>query len=73
MTPVRLDEAERARTKLREQLRGAGGVQGIGIAVLPGGYGVKVNLRDAGARGAVPDEVDGVPVIVAITGNVIGI
>jgi hypothetical protein len=67
MTAVTLAQADGARCKLREQLAGVPGIQGIGIAVLDGGYGVKVNVRDHAPRD-VPDDVDGVPVVVEVVG-----
>jgi hypothetical protein len=67
MTAATLAQADGARCKLREQLAGVPGIQGIGIAVLDGGYGVKVNVRDSSQRN-VPTDVDGVPVIVEVVG-----
>ena len=68
MTPATLDQAELAKQELRKQLAGVPGIRGIGIAVLENGYGVKVNLLDRAARHLIPDDVDGVPVIVDIVG-----
>lgn len=67
MTAATLAQAQRARDTLRQQLAGLAGVQGIGIAVLGDGYGVKVNIRD-GAPREVPDVIDGVTVIVEVVG-----
>jgi len=68
MTPASLQEAEAAKRILRERLTGISTIRGIGIATLGRGYGVKVNLLDRSARHLVPDDIDGVPVIVDIVG-----
>jgi hypothetical protein len=70
MTAATLEQAESARRKLREQLAGMPTLRGIGIAVLDGGYGVKVNLLEQSEDDAISDNVDGVPVIVAIVGSI---
>lgn len=67
MTAATLAQADSARCKLREQLARVPGIQGIGIAVLVGGYGVKVNVLDDTPRD-IPGDVDGVPVIVEVVG-----
>lgn len=67
MTGVTRVQAENACHHLKERLRGMGGIQGIGIAVLDNGYGLKVNLRDS-VTGPIPSEIDGVPVIVDVVG-----
>ena len=68
MTPATLQEAEAAKRKLRERLSGISAIRGIGIATLRRGYGIKVNLLDQSARHLVPDDIDGVPVIVDVVG-----
>jgi hypothetical protein len=62
------EQAELAKRKACELLSDVPGVNGIGIAVLDGGYGVKVNLRHADARAAIPEEIDGVRVVVDVIG-----
>ncbi len=69
MTPATLDQARAAKNKLLEQLRHRVDLRGVGIAVVDGGYGVKVNFARRPPRGLVPDDVDGVPVIVDIVGS----
>ena len=67
MSPASLEQARAAKRKLDDLLRDCEDVRGIGIAVVKGGYGVKVNF--AGTRPAgIPDDVDGVPVIVDVVG-----
>jgi hypothetical protein len=68
MTPATREEAERAQQKLRARLAGLANVRGIGIAILDHGFGVKVNLERTDAQQDIPDDVDGVPVIVAVVG-----
>jgi hypothetical protein len=68
MTPATLEQAERAQQKLRTRLTGCANVRGIGIAILDHGYGVKVNLEREDPHHVIPDDVDGVPVIVAVVG-----
>lgn len=69
MTPATLEQARAAKRKLAARLRDREDVQGIGIAVVQAGYGVKVNLAGPSAEG-IPDDVDGVPVIVDVVGPV---
>lgn len=68
--PATLDRARAAKERLRERLAGLAELRGLGIAVLPGGYGVKVNLLCELPPGVVPDEVDGVPVVIDIVGHI---
>ena len=63
-----LADAERAKQKAQTLLARLSTVNGIGIALLEGGYGVKVNLRSDQERASIPEAIDGVPVIVAIVG-----
>lgn len=51
-----------------ERFRDVNGVRGIGLAILDDGYGVKVNFVAPPPAGLVPDDVDGVPVIVDVVG-----
>jgi hypothetical protein len=68
--PATLDQARAAKQKLAERLHGIANVRGIGIAVLDGGYGVKVNFATRPEAGIIPDDVDGVPVVVDVVGSV---
>lgn len=67
MKAATLANAERACRILRQRFAGVDGVQGLGIAVLEGGYGVKLNVRE-GVPLDCPDDVDGVPIIVEVVG-----
>lgn len=70
MRPAALDAAERAQKLLAGRLAGMSGLRAIGIAVLEGGFGVKVYFTETPPEGSVPDDVDGVPVIVDIAGSI---
>jgi hypothetical protein len=70
VTPATLEQARTAKRKLLDRLRGAAGLRGVGIAVLDAGYGVKVNFAVRPPAGLVPDDVDGVPVIVDVVGAI---
>lgn len=69
MTPATIVEARAAKQALADLLRGLPELRGIGIALVPGGFGVKVNLS-ASAAIAIPGEIDGVPVVVEIVGAI---
>lgn len=63
----RAARAEKARAA--EVFAQIGMVVGIGITRVTSGYGLKVNLRDEPEPGvSVPQDVNGVPVVVEITG-----
>ncbi len=64
-----IDAARAAQRSLRSELAGTVGVNGIGLTRRRGEYALKVGLTAAGAA-AVPDEVDGVPVVVEVVGPV---
>jgi hypothetical protein len=70
VTPATLDHARAAKQKLTERLHDLPELRGIGIAVLEGGYGVKVNLARAVGADVVPGDVDGVPVVVDVVGHI---
>ena len=65
-----LQRAYRAQDRLLAALGDDSRVNGVGIARGEEGYVLKVNLRDADARGAVPEEVDGVRVLVQAVGPI---
>lgn len=69
MIPATLDEARAAKAKLAALLESLPELQGLGIAVLDGGFGLKVNLETA-TPFEIPPDVDGVPVVVAIVGRI---
>lgn len=68
MTPATLEQARAAKPKLAAVLEGLAELRGLGIAVLDGGFGLKVNLSKP-AESPIPSEVDGVPVIVEVVGG----
>lgn len=68
--PATLEQARAAKEKLRERMSGISELRGIGIAILDGGYGVKINLACEPEQ-PIPSEVDGVPVIVSIVGSIV--
>jgi hypothetical protein len=45
-------------------------VLGLGIAVLDGGFGLKVNVESEAVTSSIPSEVDGVAVIVEVVGEI---
>ena len=69
MKPAPLNAAIAAKAKVMAMLEDRAEVCAIGIAVLDGGFGVKVNLLRHGGP-AIPTEVDGVPVIAEVTGEI---
>lgn len=66
MPGATLERARAAKATLRAQLAGLSELRGIGIAFLPEGCGVKVMLDRLPDGVAIPEEVDGVPVMVEI-------
>jgi hypothetical protein len=70
MSAATLEEARAAKAELRARLVGKlPGLRGLGITFVDGGYGVKVLVDRRPADGAIPDDVDGVPVIVDVVGE----
>lgn len=69
MTPATLEQARAAKNRLAEMLACVPELRGVGIAVLDGGFGVKVNLASETAF-AIPNEIDGVPVLIAVIGGI---
>jgi hypothetical protein len=66
-----LEEARAAKARALEVFRRLASVVGVGITTIDGGYGVRVNLREAPAPGvALPEHIDGVPVQVHIVGEI---
>jgi hypothetical protein len=63
-----LERARAAKARLAELLRGEERVVGIGLQRREDGFGLKVDLREAGPE--VPAEVDGVPVAVDVVGRI---
>lgn len=66
-----LDQARAAKSKALALLQDTPAVVGIGIARQDGAYCVKVNLsRATTMAAAVPASIDGVPVRVAVVGEI---
>ena len=66
-----LDEARAAKERALEVFRRLAPVVGVGITTIDGGYGVRVNLREAPAPGIeLPEHIDGVPVQVRVVGKI---
>lgn len=66
MRPATLGEAQAAKDILKARMLGVPELRGIGIALLDDGFGVKLNLSCRPEGLIVPDEIDGVPVIVEL-------
>lgn len=69
MTGVTLERARAAKQKLAHMLEDVAELRGFGIAVIAGGYGVKVNLARR-PQCEIPAEIDEVPIIVKIIGTI---
>jgi hypothetical protein len=70
MTPASLDHARAAKLTLAGIVDDLPELRGLGIAMLEGGFGVKVNLSCIPRDRTIPTEVDGVPVIVEVVGTI---
>lgn len=64
--PVSAERLQAAKRHAKDQLLTIDGVQGIGI----GGGTLRLYVRDAGVAGALPDEVDGVPVTCVVVDEI---
>jgi hypothetical protein len=64
-----LDEARAAKQKVARLLKRHPSVNGVGIARVGKGYGVKVNLTENSGP-AIPKEIDGVPVRREVVGRI---
>jgi hypothetical protein len=65
-----LEQARAAQSKLASMLAGIGELGGIGITLVDGGYGLRVNLTAEVAADAIPLDVDGIPVVVELVGEI---
>jgi len=69
MSEVSLDQARAAKGAALERFRKIGNVTGVGVTRVDGDYAVKVNLSERIAADVeIPDEIEGVPVRVEVTG-----
>jgi hypothetical protein len=68
---LELDAARAAKAKARSLFSGLAKVNGVGITRAGGRYAVKVNCESLNVpETELPDEIDGVPVVVDITGPI---
>jgi hypothetical protein len=66
-----LEQARKARDKVRGLVKKIAAVNGVGISRVDGRYAVKINLEKKAQRGAkIPDSVDGVPIVTHIVGKI---
>jgi hypothetical protein len=66
-----LDEARAAKARALEVFGRLAPVVGVGITNIDGGYGVRVNLREAPPPGVeLPERIDDVPVQVRVVGTI---
>ncbi|MEP7762728.1 hypothetical protein [Sanguibacter sp. 25GB23B1] len=65
-----LDKARHAKLLLRSELAGRDGIRGVGISRGDDGYRVQVNVLSESDRRGLPTTVEGVPVLVRISGRI---
>lgn len=66
-----LEDARTLKPKALEVFGENAAVVGVGITEIDGGYGLKVNLREAPQPGVeLPETLDGIPVRVEIVGPI---
>ena len=65
-----LEQARAAKAKVTKLVGKHPDVNGIGIAIIGDGYGVKLNLVEGLLADQVPREIDGVPVWVETVGRI---
>ena len=71
MPGVTLEKARAAKKTALRHLRSWEHVVGVGITRISGKYAVKVNLSEPPEPGTeLPDEIDGVPVRIEVTGTI---
>jgi hypothetical protein len=71
MPPCTLDEVRTVKSKALRLFGQKAEVVGVGITEIAGGYGLKINLREAPEPGIdLPESVDGVPVLVEVVGAI---
>jgi hypothetical protein len=67
---ISLEQAKAAKAKVSKLVGKHPDVNGIGVARIGRGFGVKVNLVNGTLAGRVPEEIDGVPVQVETVGPI---
>jgi hypothetical protein len=65
-----LEAARAAKEKVRELIAGVEGVRGLGLTSVGSRYAVKVNLSAQLENLSLPDDVDGVPVVIDVVGAI---
>jgi hypothetical protein len=66
-----LEEARAAKSHAAQVFGRLATVAGVGITKVNEGYGLKINLQTAPAKGvSLPTEVDGVPVKIEVVGSI---
>lgn len=70
MNPATLAQAREAKPKLAALLDGVPVLRGIGIIAIDGGFALKVNLAAELTNCILPGDIDGVPVIAEIVGEI---
>lgn len=69
--PGTIEAARAVKAKARELIEALVPVEGVGITRVGDAYAVKINVaQDIDAKLAIPEEVDGVPIVVQVTGRV---
>jgi hypothetical protein len=69
VTPATIEQARAAKEKLAAMLASLPELRGIGIALLDVGFGVKVNLCARPAQ-VLPNEIDCVPIVIEVIGEI---
>jgi D-hexose-6-phosphate mutarotase len=71
MAQISLEQARAAKSAAMDHFREIGNVTGVGVTRVDGDYAVKVNLSEQVRPGVkIPEEIDGVPVRVEVTGSI---
>lgn len=71
MSRITLERAQAAKKATLRRFKNVASVTGVGITRVEGEYAVKLNLSEPLApEVSVPDDVDGVPLKIEVTGNV---
>jgi hypothetical protein len=70
MADSTIGDARRVKQKVADIARAAAPVAGVGLTKVGNSFAVKVNLREQGVAGGLPDSVDGVPVVYEVVGRI---
>jgi len=65
-----LEVARAAKEKVRELIAGFDEVRGLGLTSVGSRYAVKVNLSEQPENLSLPDDIDGVPVVIDVVGAI---